>query len=126
MFGDLGQGLCVAAIGAFMGFKMKMAIGKVLIPCGISSAIFGFLFGSVFGFETWLDGAHQAMGMATAAGDGHKLIHTMGSSVSSWVVYGTIGLGVCLIVFAMIIGIINNLSAKRLKTLCLAPPALPG
>ena len=126
MFGDLGQGLCVAAIGAFMGFKMKMAIGKVLIPCGISSAIFGFLFGSVFGFETWLDGAHQAMGMATAAGDGHKLIHTMGSSVSSWVVYGTIGLGVCLIVFAMIIGIINNLNRKKIEDALFGPSGIAG
>ena len=80
MFGDLGQGLCVAAIGAFMGYKLKMAIGKVLIPCGISSAVFGFFFGSVFGYETWLDPVHQAMGIATPAGEGHKLIHTMGTA----------------------------------------------
>lgn len=126
MFGDLGQGLCVAAIGAFMGYKLKMAIGKVLIPCGISSAVFGFLFGSVFGYETWLNPVHQAMGMATPAGHGQKLIETMASSVSSWVVYGTIGLGVCMIVVAMLVGVISNLKQKHIGEALFGQSGLAG
>ena len=55
MFGDLGQGLCVSIVGWLMWKWKKMKLGKALIPCGISSAIFGTLFGSVFGFEHALD-----------------------------------------------------------------------
>ena len=51
MFGDLGQGVCVAVIGWLMWKYKKMAVGRILIPCGISSAVFGLVFGSVFGFE---------------------------------------------------------------------------
>lgn len=135
MFADLGQGLCVAAIGAFMGYKLKMPIGKVLIPCGICSAIVGFFFGSVFGYEHWLDGAHQAMGIATVAGPNHtvdppiaaaKLIETMDGAVSSWVVYATIGMGVILIVVAMFMGVINNCKRKNLEAALFGPSGIAG
>lgn len=131
MFGDLGQGLCIAAIGAFMGYKLKMAIGKVLIPCGISSAIFGFFFGSVFGYEDWLNPVHTAMGIDTPAGVSHtggpsKLIETMAGSVSSWVVYATIGLGVILIVIAMGIGVVSNLKRKNIEAALFGPSGIAG
>lgn len=38
-----------------------MKIGKILVPCGISSAIFGCVFGSVFGFEHVLDPLYKAL-----------------------------------------------------------------
>ena len=39
----------------------KMKIGKILFPCGISSAVFGTFFGSVFGFEHLLDPMYKAL-----------------------------------------------------------------
>jgi V/A-type H+-transporting ATPase subunit I len=54
MFGDLGQGLVLAAIGALMWHGKSQALkqaGTLIFYCGISAAIFGILFGSVFGFE---------------------------------------------------------------------------
>ena len=63
MFGDLGQGLVVSAAGYLMWKLKKMAVGKILIPCGISSAIFGCVYGSVFGFENALDPVYHALGM---------------------------------------------------------------
>ena len=74
MFGDLGQGPCIAIVGFLMWKLKKMAIGKILIPCGISSAIFGMIYGSVFGFEEWLNPMYEAMGIAGAHG---KPIHEM-------------------------------------------------
>ena len=55
------------------------AIGKILIPCGISSAIFGMIYGSVFGFEEWLNPMYEAMGIAGAHG---KPIHVMDGATS--------------------------------------------
>lgn len=55
MFGDLGQGLVIALIGFIMSKFKGMEFGKVLTRIGLSSAVFGFFYGSVFGFEDLLD-----------------------------------------------------------------------
>jgi len=56
MFGDVGHGLVLAAGG---GVLMRRAphladAGRLTMYCGASSMAFGFLYGSVFGVETWL------------------------------------------------------------------------
>ena len=62
MFGDLGQG-AVLAIGGFALWKWKkIALARLVVPCGISSMVFGFLFGSVFGFEEALNPVYEALG----------------------------------------------------------------
>lgn len=50
MFGDIGQGLAFLIIGAILAIK-KTKIGPVLMAGGVSSVIFGFLYGSIFGKE---------------------------------------------------------------------------
>ena len=51
MFGDVGQGLCLV-IGGFLLYRMKkIDLAGILGMAGIFSTIFGFLFGSFFGFE---------------------------------------------------------------------------
>ncbi len=112
MFGDLGQGPCIALIGYVMWKWKKMAIGKVLVPCGISSAIFGLIYGSVFGFEEWLNPMYEAMGIAGAHG---KPIHVMDGATSQMIIYATIGFGAVLIFIAMIIGSISNIKQGHLE-----------
>jgi V/A-type H+-transporting ATPase subunit I len=52
MFGDVGQGAVLLAAGMFIGRVMKRtSLGGVLARIGLSSAIFGFFYGSVFGSE---------------------------------------------------------------------------
>lgn len=70
MFGDLGHGLVLiaAAAGAFIKTKApKIRQAAVLIAyCGASSALFGFLYGSVFGFEfhsLWHKPMEDVMGL---------------------------------------------------------------
>ena len=65
MFGDLGQGLMVSLLGLFLYKKKGMAIGGIMSRIGLSSMVFGFLYGSVFGFEELLIPVHQEIGRAS-------------------------------------------------------------
>jgi V/A-type H+/Na+-transporting ATPase subunit I len=49
MFGDVGHGLVLAAVGWFL--SRRSSLGGLLVACGLSGMIFGFLYGSIFGFE---------------------------------------------------------------------------
>ena len=51
MFGDVGQGLCLVIGGALLYHFKKMELAACLSSAGVFSTIFGFLFGSFFGFE---------------------------------------------------------------------------
>ena len=57
MFGDVGHGLVLALLGTVL-FSQKVkplrslaAFGPVLMICGFVASAFGFLYGSIFGFE---------------------------------------------------------------------------
>lgn len=49
MFGDVGQGLVLAAVG--WQLRQRLPLLRLLVPGGIAAALFGFVFGSVFGRE---------------------------------------------------------------------------
>jgi len=49
MFGDLGQGLVLAGVGAWLQGRFPLA--RLVVYCGLSSMFFGLLFGSVFARE---------------------------------------------------------------------------
>ena len=51
MFGDVGQGLCLFIGGALLYKFKKINLAGIISIAGIFSTIFGFMFGSVFGFE---------------------------------------------------------------------------
>jgi V/A-type H+-transporting ATPase subunit I len=53
MFGDLGQGAVLLALGylIFRRFFRYTDYGIILMECGVSSMLFGLLYGSVFGVE---------------------------------------------------------------------------
>ncbi len=65
MFGDVGQGLLLALAGVLlMGRRIKKLIGfanlgSVILLCGICAMVFGFLYGSVFGIEDWIEPVWQ-------------------------------------------------------------------
>lgn len=51
MFADVGQGLCLLIGGALLYHYKKMDLAAIMSTCAVFSVIFGFLFGSFFGFE---------------------------------------------------------------------------
>jgi len=77
MYGDVGHGLVLAAIGWFL--SRKTTLGGLLVACGLSGMVFGFLFGSIFGFEDilpdhpffgkffWLSPIHDVLGILQVA-----------------------------------------------------------
>jgi V/A-type H+-transporting ATPase subunit I len=86
MFGDVGQGLVLAALGFAM--QKRMPVLRLLIPAGISAAVFGLLFGSIFSVEhlihpLWLNPLEKplvVLGVPLAAG---VLLLTIGLALSA-------------------------------------------
>ena len=107
MFGDLGHGLVVALVGLFMSKKLKNPIGAVLVPCGISGAVFGVLYGSVFGNEEALDWFYVDI----LHFDG-KPIEVMSAESTNIIIYGAIGIGIALVLLAMLLNIFVSLKTN--------------
>ena len=49
MFGDVGQGLVILLAGLLL--RRRYEVMGLFVPAGIASMVFGFLFGSIFGYE---------------------------------------------------------------------------
>lgn len=108
MFGDLGQGLLLILL-SFLLFKFKgMRLGEIGMRIGLVSAVFGFLYGSVFGNEEILIPVFQ-----NVFGLVDKPIHVMDSNFTMTLLIATVGLGSIFIVTAMILNIITSLKRKH-------------
>lgn len=107
MFGDLGQGLVLSLIGYLMWRLKKMPLGKILIPCGISSAVFGVLYGSVFGFEELLDPMFHALGFH------EKPIEVMKPATTQMIIYAAVGAGVVLVLISILMNIFSCIKRKK-------------
>ncbi len=103
MFGDVGHGALIAIFGALvMSKKIKAlkffgGLGPILLACGISATIFGFLYGSVMGYEgtvfepLWLAPTEDIMTILII----------------------TIGAGVIVLILGFLINIYNLLTVKN-------------
>ena len=101
MFGDLGQGLVLTLLG--LGLEKKGQLFGIIGRCGITSMIFGFLFGSVFGNETLLNPVHQKI-----FGVHEKLFEVMDSSNTMTLLIGAVAIGAVLILVTQLMNIINR------------------
>ncbi|MEE1060492.1 MAG: V-type ATPase 116kDa subunit family protein [Ruminococcus sp.] len=108
MFGDVGQGICLTIVGALMWKLKKMPIGKILAPCGVSSTFFGFVFGSVFGFEHLLDPMYEAL-----FGLEEKPIEVMSPEMATNIILVAIGIGVFLLILAMCLNVYTSIRQKN-------------
>lgn len=104
MFGDVGHGFCVILAGMFMWFNRKMAIGKILMPCGFSGMIFGALYGSVFGFENGMDWFYKGILHMK-----EKPIEVMSSDCIGMILYLAVGIGMTLLCLAMCLNIYTSI-----------------
>lgn len=106
MFGDVGQGLCLLIGGGLLYFIKKLPLAGIISSAGFFSVVFGFLYGSIFGFEDiikplWLKPISH---MTT--------LPFVGRLNTVFVV--AILFGMFNIIVAMIFNIINGIKSKRL------------
>ena len=102
MFADVGQGILLLITAIYMYKKLRMPLGALLIPCSVSSTVFGFLFGSVFGFEELLDPVYKAL-----FGIDGKFLDVLEGSTTMMLIYSAVAIGVVLLMVAMILNIIS-------------------
>ena len=121
MFADLGQGLMVSFVGYLMWKLKKNRLGKIMVSCGVFSAIFGTLFGSVFGFEHLLDPFYKnVFGLA------HKPIEVMDSSSINYIIYSAVGIGISLMIVSMFFGVYASMRRKQYGEVLFSPNGLMG
>ena len=110
MYGDVGQGLVLIALGVFL-YKVKgLWLGGILGSVGVFSTIFGFVFGSFFGYEHLIPGFHVLDSGANAT----KLLVVSAA------------LGAVTIVGMMVINIINGIRQKDIKKIFFTNNSLAG
>jgi len=92
MFGDVGHGAVIAGLGAYFHEQLK-DFKVFFVGAGLSSMVFGLLYGSIFGFEgvllppLWLSPLHNPSLMLIIAlywGLGFILLATIIKVVNHW------------------------------------------
>jgi len=101
MFGDVGQGLCLMLGGFLLYRARKMDLAAIISCCGFFSTIFGFLFGSVFGFE------HVLEAIWLRPKEAMIQLPFIGNLNTVFVVAIALGMGIILL--TMILNVINSL-----------------
>ena len=107
MFGDLGQGLVMALLGVYLDKKKHFSLGPIMARIGVSSAIFGTLYGSVFGYEEWLDPVYESLGIT--------FLPLKAMESSNTIIFGAIGIGVSIILLSMLINIGIRLKQRNFE-----------
>lgn len=118
MFGDVGQGLCIMAGGILLYRLKRIPLAAILGFAGFFSVVFGFLYGSFFGFEElipalWL---HPKTAMTTL-----PFIGTMNT-----VFVVAIAFGMFLILATMLLHIINAVRARDTENILFDQNAVCG
>lgn len=118
MFGDVGQGLCLA-IGGFLLYRFKkMDLAAIIGFAGIFSTFFGFMFGSVFGFEDVIDAVWLRPKEAMST------LPFIGNLNTIFVIAIAFGMG--LVLLTMIINVVNSFKAGDIESACFSNNGLAG
>ncbi len=104
MFGDVGQGLCLMLGGFFLYRFRSMDLAAIISCCGFFSTIFGFLFGSIFGFENLIEPLWLRPKEAMTR------LPFIGNLNTVFVVAVALGMGIILL--TMVLNLINSLRSK--------------
>lgn len=110
MFGDVGQS-AVFAIAGYIIYKLKkIPLAAIISMVGVSGTIFGFVYGSVFGDETLLEGI--------------ALVHPLAKI--NFMLISSVILGIGIILFCMGVNIYNAVKAKDWGRMLFSPSGVAG
>ena len=108
MFGDLGQGLVLLVLGLLMHNRIFMkgmqSLGLLIAYCGASAAIFGYLYGSIFGFEGHL--IEEYLGFHFEApwiSPINEILPVLSLAIDA---------GIVLLLISFLLGMFNNIRAR--------------
>lgn len=121
MFGDLGHGFILLILGILMWKLKGMDLGKILIPCGVTSMLWGCIFGSFFGFEHALDPMYKALFNLNT-----KPIDVMEANTTNYILVISAAIGVILITVAMLINIYTSIRQGKYGRALFSPSGLSG
>ena len=107
MFGDVGQGLVISLAGFLVWRLKKINLGRIAGVLGLSSVIFGFIFGSVFGMENIIGGYNPLEHINT-------------------VLIAAVGLGIATVSCAIILNILNGIKQKNIEKIFFSQNGFAG
>ncbi|MBQ8107121.1 MAG: ATPase [Ruminococcus sp.] len=107
MFGDLGQGLVLFLGGFFVGKKFDKRAGGMVSRVGLSSMIFGTLYGSFFGYEDKLDPLFENLGI--------DFLPLRVFKQTNFILITAVAIGIALIVISMLINIFISFKEKDIE-----------
>lgn len=108
MFGDLGQGLVLFLLGILIDrgiiLKAMSSLGLLIAYCGASAAIFGYLYGSIFGFEGHLIDEYLGFHFeAPWLSPIHEILPVLSLAIDA---------GIVILLLSFLLGMFNNIRAK--------------
>lgn len=118
MFGDVGQGLCLFIGGGLLYLTKKMNLAGIISVAGIFSTFFGFMFGSVFGFEDIIEARWLRPTEAMTT------LPFIGQLNTVFVV--AIAFGMALNILVMIFHIINAIKAHKVGEILFSHNGIAG
>ena len=118
MFGDVGQGLLLVIVGALVYHFKKSPLAGIIATAGVFSTIFGFMLGSVFGFEDVI----QPLWLRPI--DHMTTLPFVGKLNTVFIVSIAFGMG--LIVIAMVLHIINAFREHDTQSTWFDPNGVAG
>ncbi|MBP8855515.1 MAG: hypothetical protein KBG54_03305 [Oscillospiraceae bacterium] len=118
MFGDVGQGIIIMLVGFIMQKYKGMQLGGILTRAGFFSIIFGFVYGSVFGFEEALDPVYHALGMA---GKPIEVFHSI-----TLILISSVVMGAFVVTCAIIMGIASKIRRGKMGETFFSPNGIAG
>lgn len=118
MFGDVGQGLLLFIGGSLIYHFRKAPLAGIIATAGIFSTIFGFMFGSIFGFEDII----QPLWLRPI--DHMTTLPFIGKLNTVFIVSVAFGMGI--ILAAMILHIVNAIRFHDLENIWFDANGLAG
>lgn len=110
MFGDIGQGLVLLVLGILMHRRIFLAgmqsLGLLIAYCGASAAIFGALYGSIFGFEGHLVEEYLGFHLEPiwlSPIEPENILTVLGLAIDA---------GIIILILAFLLGMYNNIRSR--------------